>query len=43
MDGEPEFDGAEAGDGVEGVVVALVERDGAAGGDGGDVAGGRKP
>jgi len=43
LDGEPEFDGAEAGDGVEGVVVALVERDGAAGGDGGDVAGGGKP
>ena len=43
LDGEPEFDGAEAGDGVEGVVVALVERDGAAGGDGGDVAGSGEP
>jgi len=43
LDGEPEFDGAEAGDGVEGVVVALVERDGAAGGDGGGVAGSGEP
>ena len=43
LDGEPEFDGTEAGDGVEGVVVALVERDGAAGSDGGDVAGSGEP
>ena len=43
LDGEPEFDGTEAGDGVEGVVVALVERDGAARGDGGDVAGSGEP
>ena len=43
LDGEPEFDGAEAGDGVEGFVVALEEGDRAAGGDGGDVAGGGEP
>ena len=38
LDGEPEFDGAEAGDGIEGFVVTLEEGDGAAGSDGGDVA-----
>ena len=43
LDGEPEFDGAEAGDGIEGFVVALEEGDGAAGGDGGDVAGSGEP
>ena len=43
MDGEPEFDGAEAGDGIEGFVVALEEGDGAAGSDSGDVTGGGKP
>ena len=43
LDGEPEFDGAEAGEGVEGFVVALVERDGTAGGDGGGVAGSGEP
>ena len=37
------MDGAEAGDGVEGFVVALEKGDGAAGGDGGDVAGGGEP
>jgi len=43
LDGEPEFDGAETGDGIEGFVVALEEGDGAAGSDGGDVAGGGEP
>lgn len=43
LNGEPEFDGAEAGDGVEGFVVPLDEGDGAARDDGGDVTGGGKP